>query len=69
LIVFSAVLATPLAWYLNNQLLQNFAYRVEMGIGVFVIGIAVTLVLAIVTIASHAVKAALANPVKALRYE
>ncbi len=69
LILFSTVIATPIAWYLNDQLLRNFAYRIEVGFGVAIIGISITFVLAITAIAFQALKAAFANPVDSLRYE
>jgi len=69
LILFSAVIAAPIAWYLNDQLLRNFAYRIEVGVGVAIAGISITFGLAITAIAFQAIKAALANPVEALRYE
>ncbi|MFQ5630921.1 MAG: ABC transporter permease [bacterium] len=69
LIAIAVVLATPAAWYLGSLLLQNFSYRVEIGGGVFFLGIAMTFLLAFTTIASQAIRAALANPVESLRYE
>lgn len=69
LIAIAAVLATPAAWYMGNLLLQSFAYRTDIGAGVFAFGIAMTLLLAFATIASQSIKAALANPVETLRYE
>jgi putative ABC transport system permease protein len=69
LIAIAAVIAAPLTWYLNDQLLQSFAYRTEVGVGVFVIGIALTVLLALLTIASQALKASFSNPVETLKYE
>ncbi len=69
LILFSTVIASPIAWYLNDQLLRNFAYRIEVGFGVAIIGISITFVLAITAIAFQAIKAAFANPIDSLRYE
>ncbi len=69
LILISAVIASPIAWYLNDQMLRNFSYRIEVGFGVAIIGIAITFVLAITVIAFQAIKAAFANPVDSLRYE
>ena len=69
LILISAVIASPIAWYLNDQMLRNFSYRIEVGFGVAIIGIGITFVLAITVIAFQAIKAAFANPVDSLRYE
>jgi ABC-type lipoprotein release transport system permease subunit len=57
------------AYFVMNNWLENFAYRIDVGLGVFAATIAVTLLIAGVTIGYRALKAALANPVEALRYE
>ncbi|MFT3934358.1 MAG: ABC transporter permease [Chitinophagaceae bacterium] len=69
LITIAFVIAVPVAWYLMNGWLQNFVYRIHMGIGVFILAIAASLVIAWITVGYRAVKAALANPVKSLRSE
>ncbi len=69
LLGIAVVVATPLAWFLNNALLQSFGNRVELGSSVFVLGIVPILVLALLTIGSQTVKASLTNPVETLRYE
>jgi putative ABC transport system permease protein len=52
-----------------NRWLQDFAYRVNIGWWVFAISGALALVVALITVSTQAIKAALANPVEALRYE
>ena len=69
LLVVAVVIATPLAWLLNNALLQTFANRVDLGVWVFAAGILPILLLALLTIGSQTLKAGLANPVETLRYE
>ena len=69
LILISAVIASPIAWYLNDQMLRNFSYRIEVGFGVAIIGIGITFGLAVTVIAFQSIKAAFANPVDSLRYE
>ncbi len=69
LITIAFVIAVPVAWYLMNGWLQNFVYRIHMGIGVFLLAIFASLIIAWVTVGYRAVKAALANPVKSLRSE
>ena len=49
--------------------LNNFAYRTELGAGVFVVGALIALVIAQVTVTYHALRAARMDPVKTLRYE
>jgi len=69
LISIAFVIAIPVAWYLMNGWLQNFVYRIHMGVGVFLLAIAASLLIAWITVGYRAVKTALANPVKSLRSE
>jgi putative ABC transport system permease protein len=69
LIAIAVVLAIPIAWWAMQVWLQNFAFRVTVGWGVFAIASFAALLVALVTISFQAVKAALANPVKSLRSE
>jgi hypothetical protein len=69
LIAVAFAVAAPVGYLVMNNWLENFAYRIDLGLGVFVATIAVTLIVAGVTIGYRALKAALANPVEALRYE
>lgn len=69
LIVIAFCIAAPVAYYLMNSWLQHFAYHINIGAGVFIVAIAVSFIIAGLTIAWQTVKAAVANPVKALRSE
>ena len=69
LVVLSALIAFPIAWWVMQQWLQNFAYRVTMGWWVFVFAGMTASLIALVTISFQAVRAAVANPVKSLRSE
>ena len=69
LVVIANILIWPLAYWVMSRWLQNFAYRVEIGPGAFVTAGVLALVIALLTVGYQAVKAALANPVDALRYE
>jgi len=69
LIIIAFVIATPVAWYLMNSWLHNFAYRINFSIEVFLIAIVLSVVIAWVTVGYKAVRAALMNPVKSLRSE
>ncbi|HEX5153771.1 MAG TPA: ABC transporter permease [Parafilimonas sp.] len=69
LVVISLVIASPVAWILMHQWLQNFAYRVHIDSWVFVIAAIVSLSIAFITVSFQAIKAAVANPVKSLRTE
>ena len=68
-ILLANIAAWPLAWFMMNKWLQNFAYRAGMGWFVFLFSGGLTLVVAIVTFIFQAVKAAYANPVDSLKYE
>lgn len=69
LIVFSYAISIPLIIYFAYQWLQEFAYRIDIGVGVFIIsGISVVIVAGL-TISYQTVKAALLNPVSSLKQE
>jgi putative ABC transport system permease protein len=61
--------ACPVAFYAMNKWLQNFAYRTEIGWGVFVFAGMISFGIAILTVSWQSWRAATRNPVEALRYE
>ena len=69
LVLLAAIVAFPLAWLLMNKWLENFAYRVEISWWVFAVAGIGTLLIALITVSSQAIKAAWTNPVKSLRTE
>ncbi|MBC7935268.1 MAG: ABC transporter permease [Rhizobacter sp.] len=69
LIAVAFVIAAPLAWYLMNDWLSNFSYRINLGVGVFLLAAIVSLIIAWVTVGYKSMKAALSNPVVSLRSE
>ena len=69
LVALAVVLAVPLAWWLMGRWLEDFAYHVELGPGVFVVAGAVALAVALATVGTQAIRAATADPVRALRSE
>jgi putative ABC transport system permease protein len=69
LIVIAIVVAVPVAWYIMNSWLQDFAYKITIGWWVFIIAGCGATFIALATISIQSVKAALANPVKSLRSE
>jgi putative ABC transport system permease protein len=68
-VAVAILIACPAAYYFLNQWLGTFAYRVPIGIGVFVLSSLLALLLALATASYHTVRAARANPVDSLRYE
>jgi ABC-type antimicrobial peptide transport system permease subunit len=70
IIIFVAnIIAWPAAYYFMSKWLQDFAYRIDISIWIFIISGGIALLIALFTVGYQAVKAALANPVKSLRYE
>ncbi|MDX1618861.1 MAG: FtsX-like permease family protein, partial [Balneolaceae bacterium] len=69
LIVISLVLAAPFSWYVMQQWLADFAYRIDIGAGVFLLSAAVALAIAVLTVSYHTQRAATVNPVESLRNE
>jgi len=69
LVLLANVIAWPIAWLAMNRWLQSFAYRVDMSIWLFVAAGAGAFVVAFITVASQAIKAAVTRPVEALKYE
>ena len=68
-ILVANIIAWPIAYLAMNRWLQNFAYRINIGIGTFILAALLALVIALLTVGYQAIKAARANPVEALRYE
>jgi hypothetical protein len=69
LVVIALLIASPIAWYFSNQWLQDFAYRIKIHWGVFALAGISAISIALATISWQTIKAAIANPVKALRNE
>jgi putative ABC transport system permease protein len=67
LLLLSICIASPIAWWVMNKWLQDFAYRTNIGWWMFVAVGGISLLIALVTISFQAIKAAVANPVKSLR--
>jgi putative ABC transport system permease protein len=69
LVAAAVVIATPLAYWLSGKWLQDFAYRVELGVGVFALAGVLALAIAFVTVAGQSWRAARQNPMWSLRSE
>ncbi|MHA4742382.1 ABC transporter permease [Dyadobacter sp. MSC1_007] len=69
LIIISFVIATPLTWYLMDQWLQDFAYKIDIQWWMFAGAGALAITIALITVSTQAIKAAFTNPVKSLKSE
>ena len=69
LLGISLVIAIPIAWWVGNQYLQDFAYRISLSWWIFATAALITVALTLLTVSVLAIKAAMANPVKAIKSE
>ncbi|MFD0750987.1 ABC transporter permease [Mucilaginibacter calamicampi] len=69
LIIVSFLIASPIAWLVTNNWLQNFAYKANVPWWMFALSGSVIVFIAILTVSFQSIKAALTNPVKSLRSE
>ncbi|WPV64981.1 ABC transporter permease [Chitinophaga sp. LS1] len=69
LIGVAFLVAAPLGYFFMNNWLQGYYYHIELGWGVFVLAIVLSIVIAWITVGYKAIKAALANPINSLRSE
>lgn len=69
LVLVANIIAIPLVWYLMNQWLSGFAFRIDIGIWIFIAAAVVTTFIALLTVSYQSISTATANPVKSLRYE
>ena len=68
-VLASNLIAWPVAYLIMAKWLQNFAYKTSLGIGIFILSALFALGLALLTVLYQSIKAASANPVRALKYE
>ncbi len=69
LVLLANLIAWPVAYYCMKQWLQDFPYRIQPGVWMFVLAALIALIVAIITVSFQTIKAAVANPVKSLRTE
>lgn len=69
LILIAFIISAPAAWWVLNGWLQDFEFRINIGIGIFAVAIIITGLIALITVGWQSSRAALANPVKSLRTE
>ncbi len=69
LIMVAFVIASPIAYYIMQKWLEDYSYRIDWGVSVFLFTITGSIIIAWITVAHRAIKTATANPVKSLRTE
>ncbi|MCK4789501.1 MAG: FtsX-like permease family protein, partial [Desulfobacteraceae bacterium] len=69
LVLLANIISWPVAYFIMRNWLQDFAYRTGLGVFTFVMTMVLALIIALLTVSFQAVKAAVANPVDALKYE
>ncbi|HEY1007191.1 MAG TPA: FtsX-like permease family protein, partial [Sphingobacteriaceae bacterium] len=68
-VLLASLIAFPVAWWLMNNWLNDFPYRVGISWWIFLLTAGITLLVAFLTVSFHAVRAAVSNPVTSLRTE
>ena len=68
-VLVAVLIAWPVGYFIMNTWLQNFAYRIGLSMDTFILSALLAFVIAILTVAYQAVKAAVANPIESLKYE
>ena len=68
-VILANIIALPVAWYVMNGWLRNFAYRIHTGIDVFLFASGLALLFSLVTVSFRVFKAASADPIESIRYE
>lgn len=63
------IVAIPISWYMMNKWLENYAYHIDLGLGVFLLAGIITILLSLAIVIFEAAKAAWMNPVDSLRSE
>jgi len=68
-VILANIIALPVAWYVMNRWLQNFAYRIQTGMDTFILASGTALLFSLLTVSFKVFRAASANPIDSIRYE
>jgi ABC-type antimicrobial peptide transport system permease subunit len=63
------LVAAPVGWWAMRKYLEDYQYKIKLGPGIFLLAIAITFLIALLTVGYRSLKAALTNPVQSLRSE
>ena len=69
LVLVAALLGMPVSWLITNRWLENFAYHIDLTWWMFGLPVLLVLVVAFISVSSHVIRAAIANPIKSMRTE
>ena len=69
LVVIASIIAAPIGWWVMNDWLQSFAYRIEIHWWLFAAAGAMALLIAVITISFQTIRAAMGNPARNMRSE
>ena len=68
-VLLAVLIAWPIGYFVMNNWLRNFAYRIDVGVDTLVLAALLALVVSLITVSYQSIRAALAEPVNSLRYE
>jgi ABC-type antimicrobial peptide transport system permease subunit len=69
LVLIACIIAIPISWYLMNNWLRTYQYKINIGVGVFSLVMVTSVIITLLTVSFQAIRAAVANPAKSLRTE
>jgi ABC-type antimicrobial peptide transport system permease subunit len=69
LILLGFLFSAPIAWFMMNKFLEEFSYKEEIGLSVFLTGLGITVLIALITVGYKSIQAAMANPAQSLKSE
>ncbi|HMB90312.1 MAG TPA: FtsX-like permease family protein, partial [Rhodothermales bacterium] len=69
LVAIACFIAIPLGYLAAQRWLEDFAYHIDLSVGIFLLASGLAVLIALLTVSYQAIKAALANPIQSLRYE
>ncbi|GAB3698930.1 ABC transporter permease [Spirosoma flavus] len=69
LLIVACLLAIPIGWVMMHKWLQDFTYRVDLDVAIFLVSVVLVLLLTIAVVSYETLRAALVNPIKSLRVE
>ena len=69
LVIVANIIAWPVAWYFMNEWLNGFAYRIGINVWLYVMAAFAAIMIALITVSTQTIRAAMSNPADTLRYE